>query len=547
VAGRRLLATALAVVTLVLGPRAAGAVTRRYALVVGANHGAGPPGAALPDLRHAETEAELLRDELVELAGFDRSDDRTLLLLGATRASLRLAARRLAERKALDERRFGPADTLFGFFYTGHGLEARLLLADGPLTGRELGELFAAIGADLTLGVIDACFSASLDSEALTAKGIRPTPGVNLLRELPRQALSAEGTMLLVSSGPGEYSFEDPELGGVFTHFFIEALREAEPEGPGIPLEHVWSYARLRTVEHTAARGQRQTPTRFVRRLEERGRLYFSFPRTRSATLLLSESVAGRFSLAYEAGGMSEWIDKAPGASLAIAAYPGRALLSRVEEGRPVARRLVSLEPHGQVVVRGVVDAPPEAGPGWALRPLSRKGTEDGPLLGEEIEAALDAHLVLGYGRTESLHAALSPRDAASLRLRFDYGRYQAALRLGRGWDQRRRVGWGYRVRATAIALELGRAWDLGPVRASLAADVEGRLLLVDYDDGIERSTWSALPGVQAGALIALLGPLALQLSLAGGLQTVPADSYRAVRAWDPWVRGGAAVALHVW
>ena len=65
-----------------------------------------------------------------------------------------------------------------------------------------------------------------------------------MIRDLPSEVLSANGSIWYVSSGSGQPSYEDDQLGGVFTHFFIEALEKAEQDGPGITLERIWQYVR---------------------------------------------------------------------------------------------------------------------------------------------------------------------------------------------------------------------------------------------------------------------------------------------------------------
>jgi hypothetical protein len=160
-------------------------------------------------------------------------------------------------------------------------------------------------------------------------------PGLNLFRALPKDMLSARGNVWLVSSSPTQVSYEDQRLGGVFTHFFLEALERAEPDGPGITLERIWNYARSETVIYTTARDRPQTPKQIVSKLESSAPIYFSFPSARDARPVLSASVRGRFLLAYQGGHVSELIEKQEGETVALDVYPGRArLLFVAPEGR---------------------------------------------------------------------------------------------------------------------------------------------------------------------------------------------------------------------
>jgi hypothetical protein len=145
----------------------------RYALIVGDNQGRTDTDTRLEPLRHAESEAAALRDVLVHEGGFPSSSDRVVLLQGKGRTEILAAAARLANQHRQDRARFGQVRTMFAFFFTGHGLEGKLLTADGPLTGADVGQIFKEVGATFSLGLFDACFSGSLDFSALRAKGLR--------------------------------------------------------------------------------------------------------------------------------------------------------------------------------------------------------------------------------------------------------------------------------------------------------------------------------------------------------------------------------------
>ena len=117
----------------------------RYALIIGNNYGNAPKGVDLPDLKHAENEIRTLRNKLVSLGHFDESGKRTKVLAGKTRNNILQAAQELAKQRRQDQKLLGGASTLFVFFYTGHGLEGKLLTADQPLTGIDLAKIFKDI------------------------------------------------------------------------------------------------------------------------------------------------------------------------------------------------------------------------------------------------------------------------------------------------------------------------------------------------------------------------------------------------------------------
>lgn len=216
------LAAIVAVVVLTTWGLARAGSRARYALVVGNDH-AGVETLRLPDLRFAEREAHALHDRLIRHGNFEPA--RTRLLLGGGRAEILRAA---AELTALRRQEHGDNEQLlFGFFFTGHGLEGRLLTADEPLTNADLVKLFEAFDGTFNIGFFDACHAGSF---RVLPKGMTHKP-YNPIRELPREVLGSTGTMWFASSSPDELSYEDPELGGLFTHFFVEAFtRRASAE-----------------------------------------------------------------------------------------------------------------------------------------------------------------------------------------------------------------------------------------------------------------------------------------------------------------------------
>lgn len=94
-----------------------------------------------------------------------------------------------------------------------------------------------------------------------------PIPGFDLLRELPDDTLNVSGSVWMFSSGAEEISIEDKELGGVFTHYFIEAD----------PVGDVRLHREVARVDHARPR---------ERPLSEEGREPFA-PRQRRSDLLL--------------------------------------------------------------------------------------------------------------------------------------------------------------------------------------------------------------------------------------------------------------------
>lgn len=521
------------------GPRRPAMI--RYAVIVGSNTGTDPDAGKLPDLRHAEREATELRDSLIKFANFDASPRRTVLLAGAKIDDVGKAIARIAAEVRADKQIFGDTQTLFAFFFTGHGLNGRLLLADGPIHGKKLAAMLDSIDADFTVGFFDACFSGSMTEYELSEKGVRPAPGLNLFRELPENVLSAEGTVWFVSSAPTEASYEDHELGGVFTHFFIQALEHAEPDGPGITLERIWSYARKETVLYTAARRRAQTPQEVVTRLKASAPLYFSFPRKRDAKLVMSAALTGKFLLNYEGGELSEILHKEPGTPLELDVYSGPARLIMIGGGPEREEESIYFAPGAITLMERSHERSSTTAVGEKIQTLFEKG-----LAGQDIRVLTirrGEFLAVGAGYDHALARArlLAPKHGLRLGLRWDRDRLILSSRIGLGFGGETYEKLSYTLRATSIEARAGWAIELGSVRLGVLAGVEGSRLSQRYlSDGSERTEYSIAPNAGVEAIVSLGSRFAVALFTDGGVLFAPGAGEGVGMRASPFVKLGA-------
>jgi hypothetical protein len=518
------------------------AATLRYAAVIGVDVGVDPASGPLPSLMHAEREATRLHAKLLECCNFDADADRTLLLLRPTRTGLREAIRRLRFQMHEDRRLYGEIETMFALFFTGHGLDGRVLLADGALSKDELGGIFREIDADLTLGVFDACYSASLDPGSLKAKGLRPTPGVNVLRELPEEVLGAEGSVWFVSSGPEEESYEDRELGGVFTHYLIEALERAEPDGPGIPLDSIWNYVQSKTKAHTAARARPQHPQRIISKMRERSSIYFSFPSPRDAVLALGRQVHGTFFLTYAGGQLSERIDKKAGAPIELDVYSGSANLTWLEGGKVQAQQELELASGSKVILSGIDDLAPEKTLGQNVEGLWVKGFGAQTVRADRIEPKSSLLVGAAYSIAFSGHGRLLPQHGVAGLVRLDRQLLVLEARLGYGFISDRFPTWAYDAHALTAELRGGIGLDILAGRFSLLLALGGGPLFQKYQDDTSRTVWFAAPKVVAGMTWTIFDPIAVRLDAEGGLLVSPGAGVEAKTGSSPLV--GASVSV---
>ena len=203
----------------------------RVALLVANDRGL--PGEA--PLRHPGADAERLGAVLVELGGFAPAD--VHLIRNQSAAAILDAIDALA--------REAPAST-FIFYYSGHA-DAAALHPEGTILPMDiLLHRLHMVGAELRIGVLDACQSGA----ATRAKGSTAAAPFAVRLEAP----GPTGDILISSSADDEQSFES-ELGGVFTLHFTAGLRgAADANGDGqVTLGEAYEYAYAQTLRATLA------------------------------------------------------------------------------------------------------------------------------------------------------------------------------------------------------------------------------------------------------------------------------------------------------
>jgi hypothetical protein len=514
-------------------------------MVIGNNSGLDETGQApFPKLKHAEREARRLREKLLAYSNFDPDVNRTILLTGATKAMVMDAARAIAEQKERDIQSLGKADSLFALFFTGHGLNGKLLLNDGPLEGEDLGKIFSIVGADFNIGIFDACYSGSLDPSLLAQKGIELSPG-NIFRELPEDILTAKGNVWFVSSGPGEVSYEDQNLGGVFTHFFTQALQKAKVDGPGITLEQIWHYTRNMTVAHTSEHGRRQMPQQYVSNMKSTGPMYFSFPIKREASLVLLESIQGEFLLSYAGGQLNERFYKKAGELKKLAVYPGKARLMLFEKsGEVTVQEEISFMANEVVTIRSQEDSGVDRKLGEQQQTLWEKGIGAHYLMAETRAQKTTWQIGAGYFLQPVPQGFLSSFHQALAYLRLDYGQFTLGAQLGYGTTREDLGEWSYQLNALQAGLQAGYGWDISSLRLSLLGGLQLASLWQEYDDKTARHVWQIAPGASLVVHIPLFSRFSLEASLLGSYARLPAVGQSAGYHWR--FLGGGGLALLV-
>jgi hypothetical protein len=389
------------------------------------------------------------------------------------------------------------------------------------LTKDDISWMYEALNADFNVGVFDACYAGSLDEAVLSMKGVDMLHGVSLVDQLPEEVLTTEGNIWFVSSGPREVSYEDEKLGGVFTHFFIEALHNAPKEGAGIPLDNVWQYARSRTVAYTSRHGHRQNPQQLVSRLKSTAPLYFSFPSERNSTLVLAEELEGDFVVSYADGQLVDTLDKKAGAALEIPVLSGTATVALYKAGEALLQDNLVLEEGSRVVIKATNGDDSTIKLGRQESTLWTKGLADITLEAKRQTAGWSVLLgpLCQYQLGSDDYLFIDQRFGLGTRL--DHNKSVLSFDLSYGQGEGNFTAWSYTVDGLVASAQAGYGFDLGTIRLTLLGGLAGGVL---WQKSAASTRNSAMAGATLGVnlLWSTESPVSCALNIQGGLFRVP-------------------------
>lgn len=309
----RPLLLALAVV-LSLSSSTAMATTVRTVLSIGNDVGLDSE----PPLRWAETDAQRLRDVLVELGGVMPA--RATLLQGPSVEVV--AAELLRIRGQVEEvKRRGERAELFVTF-SGHGDDEALHLRGERLPWRRLDALLKTIPADAVVVIVDACRTGPVRSGRNRGAHRGPAFDVTLVKDT-----APTGRVLIASASSGEVAQESDDIEGAwFTHHVTAGLRgAADGDGNGdVTLAELYRHAHARTVAESFGGVAVQHP-QLVVDLQGEGELSLTRLDRAAASLVLDAGLAGSFLVVDDRrGDVIFEVEKSAGRPLTLAVPPRR-------------------------------------------------------------------------------------------------------------------------------------------------------------------------------------------------------------------------------
>ena len=190
-------------------------------------------------LQYTRNDVLRLKKALTDGSFFTEKTTRALLEESPLEVFATLGEIRLEIQKAKKEN----LHTVLFFYYSGHGSENHLHLNNQQLKIEELKGFLANVGADLQLVVLDACESGSM----FRKKGFvqNPNPEISWSKKQ-----SAEGMVMIASSGNGQFSVESSEYeSAIFSHHLTQGLKGAADfdQNKIISLMEAYQYAKRAT------------------------------------------------------------------------------------------------------------------------------------------------------------------------------------------------------------------------------------------------------------------------------------------------------------
>ncbi len=219
----------------------------RWAVLIGVSSYADP---AIPALKYAAADVEVLRQVLIDHAGYRLENIIVLTNAEATVESVRsvLGTRlpRLVAEKDMVMIYFsghgGAEPALRGD--SGDGTEKYMMLADSKLDDMygtalpmsELSRIFSRVRADKLLFAMDSCYAGAAaggEGKGVLREGMK---AVGLNDDYLAALTGSAGTVVMTASRASEVSMESPEFGmGIFTHYLCDGLRgKADADSDGL-------------------------------------------------------------------------------------------------------------------------------------------------------------------------------------------------------------------------------------------------------------------------------------------------------------------------
>jgi hypothetical protein len=293
---------------------------RRFALVIGANHG----GQDRQTLRYAVSDAQKVMDVLQKIGGVLPAD--SVLLLDPTRRSVQNGFSRLTPRlRALKER---AKKIELIFYYSGHSDEEAVLLHGEKVYYKELRTWLNQLPADVRIAILDSCSSGAFTR--LKGGTVRPP-------FLEDSAYNMKGFAIMTSSSVDEASQESDNLqSSFFTYYLVTGLRGAADlaQNGRVTLNEAYQYAYSETLAKTERTLSGPQHPNYDIQMTGTGDVIMTDIRNASAQLVLDKSLQGRVTVRNRAGQLMAEVRKPAGREMRLGLENGEYTVTGENNGK---------------------------------------------------------------------------------------------------------------------------------------------------------------------------------------------------------------------
>ncbi len=254
--------------------------TRRFALLVGANHG----GEDRITLRYAVDDARAVQKVLKDMGGILPDDSR--FLADPSREAFFKEIKSLTEEVKKAKENFRRVEVIF--YYSGHSDEESLFLGKDRVSYKEFKDMITSLGADVRIGILDSCASGALT----LPKGVKKKPPF-----LMDTAYDMKGYAFITSSSATEAAQESSRLKrSFFTHNLISGMRGAADRNQDgrITLSEAYQFAFDGTLKQTEKTMAGPQHPRYHIEMSGTGDVVITEIWKSTAVLVLKEELAGK-------------------------------------------------------------------------------------------------------------------------------------------------------------------------------------------------------------------------------------------------------------
>lgn len=292
--------------------------TRRFAFLVGANHG----GDDRVTLRYAVDDARAVQKVFEEMGGILADDSR--FLADPSRDVFFAEMKALADDVKQAKEKFRRVEVIL--YYSGHSDEENLFLGKDRVSYKEFKDSITSLGADVQIGILDSCASGALT----LPKGVIKKPPF-----LMDTAYDMKGYAFITSSSATEAAQESSRLKrSFFTHNLISGMRGAADRNQDgrITLNEAYQFAFDGTLSQTEKTMAGPQHPRYHIQMSGTGDVVITEIWKSTAVLILREDLAGKIYIHNKNDVLVVELNKLSGREISIGLDAGPHRIINIED-----------------------------------------------------------------------------------------------------------------------------------------------------------------------------------------------------------------------